>query len=100
MIGIEISINGGEPIVAAAKNHLIASFSFGYFRNTNFVVGFAPSRVLTWLEDKPKMGDKVSIKIVETDKVSPALRIEDSEREDMIKMYQQYKAKLQEKGLI
>lgn len=88
MIGIEISINDGETIIAAAENHLVANFSFGYSEDTNFVIGFEPSHTLTWLKTKPKMGDKILIRIVETDKVSSVLKMEDSNRDEMIKRYQ------------
>lgn len=48
MIGIEISINGEEPIIGAAENHLVANFSFGYSEDMNFVIGFEPSHTLRW----------------------------------------------------
>lgn len=55
---------------------------------------------LTWLRVKPKKGDKVLIRIVETDRVSPILTTKDCDRNEMKERYEQLKVALQEKGLI
>ena len=45
------------------------------------------------------LGDKIIIKVIETDEVSPCKKTK-CDREWMIQQYEQLKIKLQEKGLI
>lgn len=63
------------------------------------LIGSDCSNDLTWLEGKPEIGDKIIIKVVETDEVSPCKKTK-SDREWMIRQYERLKVKLQEKGLI
>lgn len=101
MIGIEISINGQEPIIAASDNFVFANFSYGYSSSDQIAVcGTDSLHHLTWLRGKPKKGDKVLVRIVETDEVSPILTMKDIDRNEMKKWYEHYKAELQKKGLI
>ena len=80
MIGFEISINGREPIVATSDYFVFADLTFGCSSGGE--------------------GDRVLIKMVDTDKVSPVLTIEDCDRNEMKRRYEQLKMELQGKGLI
>lgn len=98
MIGIEISINGQEPIIAASDNFVFANFSYGYSSSDQIAVcGTDSLHHLTWLRGKPEKGDKVLIRIVETDRVSPILTMKVCDRNDMKERYEQLKVALQEK---
>ena len=50
--------------------------------------------------DTVKVGDKVLIRIVDTDKVAPVLTMKDCDRYEIKQWYERLKVELQEKGLI
>lgn len=80
----------------------IASVILGYgylSGSTISLIGRDCSNDLTWLKGKPEIGDKIIIKVVETDEVSPCKKTK-SDREWMMQQYERLKIKLQEKGLI
>ena len=84
MIGFEISINGREPIVAASDYFVFADLTFGCSSGRIKIKGSDGLHYLTWLTEKLEEGDRVLIKMVVTDKVSPVLTIEDCDRNEMI----------------
>ena len=94
MIGFEIYINDEKPIIMASDH--VVSVILGY---TSSLIGRDCSNDLTWLKGKPEIGDKIIIKVIETDEVSPCKKTK-CDREWMIQQYEQLKIKLQEKGLI
>lgn len=100
MIGFEININGREPIIAASDHFIFADLIFGYPSDRIIIKGSDGLHYLTWFIGKLEKGDRVSIKIVDTDKVSPVLTIEDCDRNKMKRRHEQLKIELQEKGLI
>ena len=73
MIGFEISINGREPIVAASDYFVFADLTFGCSSGRIKIKGSDGLHYLTWLTEKLEEGDRVLIKMVVTDKVSPVL---------------------------
>lgn len=100
MIGFEININGREPIVAASDYFVFADLAFGYSSGRIKIKGSDVLHYFTWLTEKLEEGDRVLIKMVDTDKVSPVLTIEDCDRNEMKRRYEQLKMELQGKGLI
>lgn len=100
MIGFEISINGREPIVAASDYFVFVDLAFGCSSGRIKIKGSDGLYYLTWLTEKLEVGDKVLIKMVDADKISPVLTIEDCDRNEMKKRYEQLKMELQGKGLI
>ena len=78
---------------------VILGYGYPSSGSTISLIGRDCSDDLTWLKGKPEIGDKVIIKVVETDEVSPCKKTK-SDRESMMKQYERLKIKLQEKGLI
>ena len=76
-----------------ASDHVVSVIlGYGYpLGSTISLIGRDCSNDLTWLKGKPEIGDKIIIKVIETD---------ECDREWMIQQYEQLKIKLQEKGLI
>lgn len=100
MIGFEIKINCRKPIIAASDNFTSLILAYGYSSDRILIKGGDDLHYLTWFDRKPEVGDKVLIKVIETDKVSPVLTIEDCDRNEMLERYERLKIELQEKGLI
>lgn len=100
MKALEIKINDDEPIIVASENVTFANFTFGFTIDQIVVKGSDALHFNTWVDRKPKIGDKVMIKVVETDELSPIASSKYRERTDVKRMYEQLKLELQEKGLI
>lgn len=100
MIGFEININGRKTIVAASDYFVSLILSNGYSSDRIVVKGGDGLHYLTWLAEKPEKGDKVFIRVIETDKVSPVLTMENCDRDEMKERYERLKVELQEKELI
>ena len=100
MIGFEIYINDEKPIIMASDHAVSVILGYGCpLGSTISLIGRDCSNDLTWLKGKPEIGDKIIIKVIETDEVSPCKKTK-CDREWMIQQYEQLKIKLQEKGLI
>ena len=100
VLGFCVGINGREPIVAASDYFVFADLTFGCSSGRIKIKGSDGLHYLTWLTEKLEEGDRVLIKMVVTDKVSPVLTIEDCDRNEMKRRYEQLKMELQGKGLI
>ena len=57
-------------------------------------------RYISWFKGKPEKGDKVVIKVIETDHISPILETKNCDRSEMKTRFEQLKTELLEKGLI
>ncbi|MDD3038300.1 hypothetical protein [Bacteroides sp.] len=68
MIGLGIIINDQEPIIAASDGLTFIALSHGYSCDEVSVIGSDDLRMLTWFDWGPVKGDKVLVRIVETDK--------------------------------
>ena len=90
MIGFEISINGREPIVAASDYFVFADLAFGCSSGRIKIKGSDVLHYLTWLTEKLEEGDRVLIKMVDTD----------CDRNEMKRRYEQLKMELKGRGLI
>lgn len=101
MIGFEIYINDEKPIIMASDHVVSVILGYGYpLGSTISLIGRdCSNRSLLGLKVKPEIGDKIIIKVIETDEVSPCKKTK-CDREWMIQQYEQLKIKLQEKGLI
>ena len=72
MIGFEIYINDEKPIIMASDHVVSVILGYGYpLGSTISLIGRDCSNDLTWLKGKPEIGDKIIIKVIETDEVSP-----------------------------
>lgn len=100
MLGLEIRINDEDPIIVASDNLVFANLQHGYSSDRIIVMGSDILHYITWFDGKPKLGDKVLIKIVEADRLSPILTMKDCDKNEIKKHYEQLKVELQEKGLI
>ncbi|WP_455963039.1 hypothetical protein [Bacteroides bouchesdurhonensis] len=100
MIGLEISINDQKPIVAASDNLVFVDLQHGYSSDRIIIKGSDILHFFTWFKGKPETGDKVLIRVIETDNVSPVVKIQSSDRDELRKRYKQLKVELREKGLI
>lgn len=101
MIGLEININGQNSLVAASDDFIYVCLMYGYSSGDRITVkGSDVLHNLIWFEGKPEVGDKVLIKVVETDKVSPVLTMRNIDKDRLKRWYEQLKSELQEKGLI
>lgn len=100
MKAIEIRINEENPIIAGADSLIYANLTYGYSSDEITVRGSDSLHSFVWLNTFPQKGDKVLIRIVETDKLSPVLVMEDRDKEEIKKWYERLKLELQEKGLI
>lgn len=100
MLGLEIRINDEKPIIVSAESAVYAHFAYGGSFNEIRIGGSDNLHYLTWFRGIPEKGDKVLIRVVETEEVSPVLVMKDCDRKEMKKWYEHYKAELQEKGLI
>ena len=100
MIGLEICINDEDPITVASDNLVFVNLLQGYSSDRIMVMGSDLLHYLTWFDGRPKVGDKVLIRIVDTDKVAPVLTMKDCDRNEIKQWYERLKVELQEKGLI
>lgn len=100
MKALEVIINDGESIIAASESVTFVNLTFGFTIDRIVVKGSDALHFNTWVDRKPKIGDKVIIKVVETDELSPIASRKYRERTDVKRMYEQLKLELQEKGLI
>ena len=94
MIGLEIRINDEDPITVASDNLVFVNLL------RIMVMGSDLLHYLTWFDGRPEVGDKVLIRIVDTDKVAPVLTMKDCDRYEIKQWYERLKVELQEKGLI
>lgn len=103
MLGLEIQINNEPPITAAAENFTFAILTTtaapdeeGYItvRGKGYGYGYH------WLDARARQGDKVTVRIIQTDKASPPLKTQKDDRKKMLERYAQLKKELEEKGLI
>ena len=100
MIGLEIRINDEDPITVASDNLVFVNLLHGYSSDRIMVMGSDLLHYLTWFDGRPEVGDKVLIRIVDTDKVAPVLTMKDCDRYEIKQWYEWLKVELQEKGLI
>ncbi len=100
MIGIEVKINNQEPIIAASDNLVFVNLKHGYSSDRIMVMGSDILHYLTWFDGKPEIGDKILIRIIEADRLSPILTMKTCDRNEIKKCYEQLKVELQEKGFI
>lgn len=100
MKALEIRINDQEPIIAATDNLTFVNLTYGYRSDRIVIMGNDILHYLTWYDAKPEKGDKILIKIIEVDEISPVILMKDCDRNEIKKRYEQLKLELQEQGLI
>lgn len=102
MIGAEIQINEKEAVTIGTYNfclylHIMRKEKTG---NRMVAAGSNFKERYTWIDHPLQIGDKIKIRIVETEQTSQPLTTQQSDRKKMKARYEQLKAELKEKGLI
>lgn len=101
MIAFEVTINDDKPIVIGSSNVTTAILSYGYSEADKiYLGGLDHYRYISWFKGKPEKGDKVVIKVIETDQISPISEAKNCDRSEMKARFEQLKTELLEKGLI
>ena len=104
MKALEFYLNGKKQYVAAlADGHVLVELSFGEYPpgiDGLCVRGFNAGTDFLWYQDTPQLGDKVMIRVVETDEPSPPLCVKERDREWLKRHYERLKAELEKEGLI
>ena len=94
MIGAEIQINEKEAVTIGTYNFAYIFISCGRKTGNRMVAaGSNFKERYTWIDHPLQIGDKIKIRIVETEQTSQPLTTQQSDRKKM-------KAELKEKGLI
>ena len=97
MIGAEIQINEKEAVTIGTYNFAYIFISCGRKTGNRMV---AAGSNFKWIDHPLQIGDKIKIRIVETEQTSQPLTTQQSDRKKMKARYEQLKAELKEKGLI
>lgn len=101
MIGAEITLEGQSPVTVAADNAYIFIFCGGKVGDSLTAGGSNPTEFLRWFDfRKLHVGDKIKIRIVETEQPSPPLQTKPNDLKQMKQRYEELKAELKAKGLI
>ncbi len=101
MTGAEIYINGRPPVTIAADNFAyIFAFCGGASGDWLVAGGGNYGERLTWIDEALRKGDRIRIRIVETEQPSSPLKVRPNDRMKMKARYEQLKAELKAKGLI
>ena len=75
MIGFEVIINNREPVIITSNDVAYVIMNCNYSSGDNIHIGGIDTlSSLVWVDENLKIGDKVVIKVVETSKVSPAMK--------------------------
>ena len=82
MIGAEITLEGQSPVTVAADNAYIFIFCGGKAGDDLTAGGSNPTEFLRWFNfRKLHVGDKIKIRIVETEQASPPLQTKPNDLE-------------------
>jgi hypothetical protein len=103
MKGFEIKINDKKVIRAVSDSLTSISIGTGYFPEDNYIyIGGIDSKSdhLTWLDKKLKLGDKIKVKVMEIDRISPLIRKKLSDKNKLKERYDELKRELEDNGLI
>ncbi len=104
MKALEFYLNGKKQHVAAlADGHVLTELSFGEYPPSIdgiCVRGFDVGTNFLWHQGTPQQGDKVVVRVVETDEPSPPLCVKELDRERLRRQYEWLKAELEKEGLI
>ena len=101
MIGAEITLEGRSPVTVAADNAYIFIFCGGKADDSLTAGGSNVTEFLRWFDfRKLHVGDKIKIRIVETEQASPPLQTKPQSREQIKQRYEELRAELKAKGLI
>ena len=101
MTGAEIYINDRPPVTIAADNFAyIFAFCDGASGDWLMAGGGNYGERLTWIDEALRKGDRIRIRIVETELPSSPLKVTPNDRMKMKARYEQLKNELKAKGLI
>ncbi len=99
MIGAEIQINEKEAVTIGTYNFAYIFISCGRKTGNRMVAaGSNFKERYTWIDHPLQIGDKIKIRIVETEQTSQPLTTQQSDRKKMKARYEQLKAEM--KGFI
>ena len=101
MIGAEITLEGQSPVTIAADNAYIFISCGGKVGDSLTAGGSNPTEFLRWFNFRElHVGDKIKIRIVETEQASPPPQTKPQSREQRKQRYEELRAGLKAKGLI
>ena len=101
MIGAEIIFNEKESVTIGTYNFAYIFISCGSKTGDwMLATGNNFKERYTWIDKPLQTGDKIKIRIVETEQTSQPLITQQSDRKKMKARYEQLKDELKEKGLI
>ncbi|WP_303176002.1 hypothetical protein [Paraprevotella xylaniphila] len=102
MKGFEIQINGGDPIVFAAEHYAFALFGVvsGEEQGRLTLMGGNLTERFTWWDGALEKGDKVRVRVVETECPSVPILVRKRSREDLQERYEKVKIELRKLGKI
>lgn len=102
MKGFEVTINDNAPILAACDNLVSLIISVGYADGGNIYIGGLDSNDfhLKWPGKRPELGDKIKVRVIETNVASPVCERHASDRMEMKKKYYELKKQLEEEGVL
>ena len=95
-----IIINNREPVIITSNDVAYVIMNCNYSFGDNIHIGGIDTlSSLVWVDENLKIGDKEVIKVVETSKVSPAMK-KNCDKDELRIKYEQLKVELQKNGLI
>ncbi len=102
MKSFKVTINE-EEVIAASDRIVSISIGAGNHPQDNYIhIGGMDSNSyhLTWLDRHLEKGDRIKVKVCETNRISPLKESIPSDRHELKSKYDHLKKELEEKGLI
>lgn len=102
MKGFKVTINE-EEVIAASDRIVSISIGAGNLPQDNYIhIGGMDSNSyhLTWLDRHLEKGDRIKVKVCETNSISPLKERIPFDRHELKSKYDHLKRELEEKGLI
>lgn len=100
MVGLEIIVNDLKPIIAASDSLVFIDLSHGYSYDQISVIGGNELYMLRWFQGEPKRGDKILIRVIETEIVSSVASIKKRDIDEIKELYECYEVELKNRGLL
>jgi hypothetical protein len=102
MIGLEVQINNEKPIVAVTE---ALFFTLDYYNNREkgyaYLGGIDRNYCRPkWIDKTLNSGDRIYIKVVDTETTSPVLSAAPIDRRELIRKFEELRDKLIKKGTI
>ncbi|MDR0940051.1 MAG: hypothetical protein LBN29_12025 [Mediterranea sp.] len=102
MIGLKVQINDEEPVVAVTESLVLILDYASYIESGHLYLGgtdrdyYRPK----WIDQNLNLGDKISVKVVDTETTSPTLSAEAIDRLELMQDFEKLRKELIRKGAI